>query len=596
MNGDGAHAHGAPLRVGVVLGTGAQPRWIADLLREVATGDVGTLALVVHPATDTGAAPDARHRWLARLAAARHHWLFQLYSGVDRLMFPVEPDPTEPVPVEQTLAGCPTMTAGALSTDGRLALTRDDAAAIRAHALDVLLALVPVAAEPGDPDIARHGVWSYRHGSRGATNGAAGVDEVLEGSPVTPAALCVTARGATHEVYTAWIRTEKRSVNRNRAACYRKAVALVGRTLRDVHERGAAALEGPTTLSPSVIATAPPAPPTTLPTNTATLRALSRMTRRYTSRRLRHRDAPGDWFVAYRIAPRSDDAASEDDIARSEFERFTQLHAPPGRFWADPFPVVRDGRCYVFVEDYVHATRKGHIGVLDVTPGSESRDAMPVLDRPYHLSYPFVFRWRGEHFMMPESVHDAGVDLYRATRFPYEWEHHARLLDGVRAVDATLCEAEGRWWMFTNIAQRDATAWPDWNEELHLFHAPTPLGPWTPHRRNPVKCDVRSSRPAGMLFRRGGALYRPSQDCSERYGGAITVSRVERLDDEVFREVEVARIEPRWSPELVGTHTLNHADGLTVIDGRERQRRPLDARVPTAAWSSARRPPRAPGR
>lgn len=596
MNGDGStydgrahdgHAHGAPLRVGVMLGAGPQPRWIAELLREVAAGDVGRLALVVHPATNTVAA-DARHRWLARLAAARHHWLFQLYSGVDRLVFPVDPDPTELVPVEPTLAGCPTTTAGAMRTDGRLALTRDDAAAIRANALDVVLALVPVAAEPGEPELARYGVWSYRHGSRGATNGAAGVDEVLEGSPVTPAALCVTARGATREVCSAWVRTEKRSVNRNRAACYRKAVALFGRTLRDVHERGAAALEGPT-LALSAIAAAPP---TTPPRNAETLRALSRMARGYTSRRLRHRDAPGDWFVAYHIANRRD-----ADIVRSDFERFTQLHAPPGRFWADPFPVVRDGRYYVFVEDYVHATRKGHIGVLDVTPGAESRDAVPVLDRPCHLSYPFVFRWRGEDFMMPESVHDSGVDLYRATRFPYEWEHHARLLDGVRAVDATLCEADGRWWMFTNIAQRDATAWPEWNEELHLFHAPTPLGPWTPHRRNPVKCDVRSSRPAGMLFRRGDALYRPSQDCSERYGGAITVSRVERLDDEAFREVEVARIEPRWSPELVGTHTLNHADGLTVIDGREPKRRPLDARAPaTAAWSSARRPPRSPGR
>jgi hypothetical protein len=212
--------------------------------------------------------------------------------------------------------------------------------------------------------------------------------------------------------------------------------------------------------------------------------------------------------------------------------------------------------------------------------------------------------------MIPESVHDSGVDLYRATRFPYEWEHHARLLDGVRAVDATLFEADGRWWMFTNIAQRGAAAWSDWNEELHLFHAPTPLGPWTPHRRNPVKSDVRSSRPAGKLFRLDGALYRPSQDCSERYGCAITVNRVERLDADEFREVEVSRIEPRWSPELVGTHTLNHADGLTVIDGRERQRWPIDAlRLPgtlarslraradaTVASSSAHRPRRSPGR
>ncbi|HET7457974.1 MAG TPA: hypothetical protein VFJ74_09980 [Gemmatimonadaceae bacterium] len=573
-NGAGSHAMAEtaapPLRVGVVLGSGAQPRWVGDLLRDVASSAAGTLALVVRAAP---AAHDSLNGdggdggLLRRLADASRHWLFHLYSSIDRIAFPVDPDPLEPVSVEPLLAGCPALTVGAAgSADGSVALTAADAAAIRAYALDVLVALTPLEAPRGLPDVARYGIWSYRHGSRGGANGAAGVDEVLAGNPVTPAALRVTSweRGATRLVSATYARTEKFSVNRNRAYCYRKAVALVGRKLRDVHELGEAALDGPP------LATDAPAAP---PTNGETLRALTRVTRSYVSRRLQRGGAPGDWFIAYQIGPSLDGA----DISRSTFDRFTPLRAPAGRFWADPFPAVWEGRYYVFVEDFVHATQKGHIAVLDVTPGSESRDAVPVLDLPHHLSYPFVFRWRGEHFMIPESVHDAGVDLYRATRFPFEWEHHARLLDGVRAVDATLVEADGRWWMFTNIGQPCATAWSDWNEELHLFHAPTPLGPWTPHPRNPVKSDVRSSRPAGKLFRLGDALYRPSQDCSERYGYAITVSRVDRLDTEAFHEVEVARIAPRWSPELVGTHTLNHADGLTVIDGRERQRWPVES-------------------
>ncbi len=45
-------------------------------------------------------------------------------------------------------------------------------------------------------------------------------------------------------------------------------------------------------------------------------------------------------------------------------------------------------------------------------------------------------------------------------------------------------------------------------------------GPWEPHRRNPVKCDVRGSRPAGTPFVHGGELYRPAQDGSKRYGKA----------------------------------------------------------------------------
>jgi hypothetical protein len=108
----------------------------------------------------------------------------------------------------------------------------------------------------------------------------------------------------------------------------------------------------------------------------------------------------------------------------------------------------------------------------------------------------------------------------------------------------------------------------DMQEELHLFHASSPLGPWTPHRRNPVKTDVRGSRPAGSLFWWNGELWRPAQDCSVRYGYAITLHRVLRLNTSEFREEPVARIDPDWTAGLRGTHTLNSAPGLVVLDGR----------------------------
>jgi hypothetical protein len=142
------------------------------------------------------------------------------------------------------------------------------------------------------------------------------------------------------------------------------------------------------------------------------------------------------------------------------------------------------------------------------------------------------------------------------------------LLDKIRAVDATLAEVDGRWWMFANIGQERASRWSDWNEELHVFHAPSPLGPWTPHRRNPVKSDVRSARPAGRLFRLGRDLYRPAQNCAVRYGHSITINQVVRLTPSEFREVPVSAILPHWAAHLVGTHTINSVRGLTVIDGR----------------------------
>ena len=111
------------------------------------------------------------------------------------------------------------------------------------------------------------------------------------------------------------------------------------------------------------------------------------------------------------------------------------------------------------------------------------------------------------------------------------------------------------------------------HEDLHLFHAESPLGPWRPHRRNPVKSDVRSARPAGRLFRRGGAWYRPSQDCAKRYGYDIIINKIDAWDIDKYAEVEVDRISPDWRQGVVTTHTINACTGLTVIDGQIRRSR-----------------------
>jgi hypothetical protein len=180
-----------------------------------------------------------------------------------------------------------------------------------------------------------------------------------------------------------------------------------------------------------------------------------------------------------------------------------------------------------------------------------------------------VFDWRGERFMIPETGANRSIEVYRARAFPDEWELEQVLMDDVYAVDATLVELDGTWWMFANVAL-DAVVNTD---ELHIYQAPTPFGPWSPHRRNPVKSDARCARPAGRLFHWKGALYRPSQDCSSRYGAAIVINKVDQLNACHYRETAVSRIEPRWAPNLLATHTLNSAAGLTVADVLVQRRR-----------------------
>jgi len=169
---------------------------------------------------------------------------------------------------------------------------------------------------------------------------------------------------------------------------------------------------------------------------------------------------------------------------------------------------------------------------------------------------------------MPEAMAGRTLDLYRATDFPTRWTFERHVMEGVQVADATIAEIDGAWWLFAAIAEPGAAS----TDELHLFRGPGPLGPWQPHPANPVVSDVRSARPAGRLFRHGGAWYRPSQDSTGRYGRAIVISRIERLDPDCYEETTVERIDPDWAEGGRGTHTLNRAGRLVLLDASVKDR------------------------
>ena len=242
---------------------------------------------------------------------------------------------------------------------------------------------------------------------------------------------------------------------------------------------------------------------------------------------------------------------------------FQVVPDPGHRFFADPFPVIRDGRTYVFVEDLDHRVGKGLISAVPFDERGPAGEAVVALEEPWHLSYPFLLEHAGELWMIPESTNAGDVALYRCTRFPDRWERVATLLDGISLSDATVFEHAGRWWMLGTM--HDGCG--GWSDVLVIHSAPSLFGPWTAHPTNPVLVDRTSARPAGAVFRHDGRLFRPVQDCSDGYGAAIAIAEITRLDEEGFAQVVRHRLAPgpRWPGRKF--HTLNRAGRLEVIDG-----------------------------
>jgi methionyl-tRNA formyltransferase len=566
-----------PLKVGVMLDSLTQAQWVHDILADIQQSGFAELALVIENAD-----PDRPERgFVQRLVKNRRRIAYTLYTRLDDWLFRRRPDAFSEVSVAPVLAGVPVVRVRPIKKRFSDYFEPGAIAEVRAHDLDVILRFGFRILRGEALQLARFGVWSYHHGDNLVNRGGPpGFWEVMDGEPVTGSVLQILGDELDNGrvIYRSHAPTDRRSVRRNMDNFYRKSSAFVIRKLRDLADLGPAALDADVqgrTYAPYCRRLYRE------PGNLEMLALGGRLARRYAADKLRHALYVDQWALACRIHP----GADGPDPA---LHRFKLLQPPRDRFWADPFPVAAGDRYYVFVEELPYATNKGHISALELDRTGALQHVERVLDQPHHLSYPFVFEFRGAHYMAPESGARRRVELYRADSFPGGWTLQDVLLDNVYAVDPTLVAIDGTWWMFVNIGVEGTLNY----DELHIFHAPQPFGPWTPHRANPVKSDVRSARPAGRLFWWHGELYRPSQDCSGLYGSAIVFNRVTRLTPTEFAETAVSRLEPRWAPNLLGAHTINAAEGITVTDVL--LRRPRFARlrspVPAAAAESSRGP------
>jgi hypothetical protein len=135
--------------------------------------------------------------------------------------------------------------------------------------------------------------------------------------------------------------------------------------------------------------------------------------------------------------------------------------------------------------------------------------------------------------------------------------------------DPTLFRKDGLYW----IAYTDTDI--GLHDNLCLLFAEQLQGPWRRHPGNPVKLDIRSSRPAGPVFQAGDGWFRPAQDCAADYGAALAINRIVELSTTRFREelVTVLRPDPRGAYPH-GLHTLSVWGDRLLIDGKRWQRGP----------------------
>jgi len=544
------------LRVGVLIRNGVPLGWVHELLQQIKSCGFAQPILIL----DTGNHAERRFRrgWKHILFPLWRRWDYKLFKD-KAAAAPAISESAKPI------RDIPIIEISSASAGSSLsaALTKTDLEKILAENLDVLLDCAHGGTVAAFRHAAKHGVWFFCDNAEIDVKGIpcmpAAFRPMFEDTPATETSLlaCRSLGGAFELLHSSYAATDPVSLVRSQNAINLRRPHWIMRSLSALHRSGGnwqAVSQGQ--ISPS-------APPGNAPGNFQMSGFLARRYTRALWTKARNKLAYEQWVVGVR---KRNDAEISFNL-----NGFVPFIPPAGGFYADPFVIEKDGRNYLFFEELPLAGNKGIISCAEMDAHGHCGPPMPVLEMDYHLSYPFVFEWRGQMYMLPETRDSGQISLFRALEFPGSWKLEKVLMENIWAVDPTLFEFAGKFWLFAGGVEKRG----DINSELYLFFAETPFGPWRPHPLNPVVSDVRRARPAGKLFFHQTALIRPAQDCSPRYGSAIVFNRIVALSETEYREEPLQKLQGDWLPGNLGSHTFNSSRHFQVVDGRRLLRRPI---------------------
>lgn len=235
---------------------------------------------------------------------------------------------------------------------------------------------------------------------------------------------------------------------------------------------------------------------------------------------------------------------------------------------AHPFMVIKDSKYYLFFTAKNDLSEEfGGIGLAESRNGLNWTYKQIVLKEPFVLSYPYVFKWQDDYYMIPEAHTETFVRLYRATDFPTKWTYERDLITGDHFISASVVRYADMWWMF--VARLG-------NETLRLFYASDLKGEWKEHPLSPVVAkDLNTARPGGRPFVIDGTLYRIGQDCYPTYGNQVFAFQITEISPTAYQEKMmdtplVKATSKGWNADAmhhVDLHQVSKNQWIAAVDG-----------------------------
>ncbi len=538
-----AHMCTQKLKLGLLLDSFDVPAWIYSVIQRIADENCGEFVLLV--LNDTGISSK-------RIS---HISTYSIFNSIDEKLFTKEPNPFEFKNIANLLSNVPIIKTHPIHENNVYRLSESDVKDIRKYKLDILIKFGFECLELETLNASKYGTWFYYHGDdRIMRGGPPGFWEVVENWSETSSALIATGGKffPNRVLFRSHFITYPLSPARHRSYYFWATTSFLPRQISMLQQLG----EEKYCQETEKFNKAPlhAIKKYEVPTNFLAAMAFAKIIARLVKEFFQRILYMDQWSLLFSL--------KRDGV--NGFSEFAKIMPPKGKFWADPHVIQFDGKYYIFIEEFSNPQNKGHISVIELDEHGNWKTPVKVLEKDYHLSYPFTFEWNNKFYMVPESRGNKTIDLYECADFPYKWNFKQHLMENISAVDTTLIHYSDKWWLFTAMAEKEAAA-P--NVELFLFYTDDLFnGEWESHPQNPIISDVKSARPAGGIFIKDGKLFRPSQDCSKAYGYGFDLNEIEVLSETEYRERKILSVVPDWDKNIRATHTFASQGNLTVID------------------------------
>ncbi|WP_424494748.1 glucosamine inositolphosphorylceramide transferase family protein [Salinimicrobium sp. GXAS 041] len=263
--------------------------------------------------------------------------------------------------------------------------------------------------------------------------------------------------------------------------------------------------------------------------------------------------AVGPWSVGYQKSsnPLEIQKVNPENIITYEF--IDSLLPEPIDYIADPFFIKEKDTFYIFVE--IKGRGNANIALLTSPNGKKYNYQGIVLDEPFHLSYPQVFKHKGALYMLPETKGSNNVLLYKAANFPYSWSISDTLVKDISLKDPSLLLSED---LNLIVAVDDAT-------KQYMFTADSLTGNWKElekYRQN----WGNETRPGGRFFNINKTWYLPLQNMSADYGTGISIYALKTNGQELDLALE-KKLFLGPQPEIKWFNRGMHHLDIQQVDG-----------------------------